>query len=413
MPDIAANVPESVTVVFPRLVNGVIADVPYIIEVDGSGHAGTHIIYSTVLAEFQGGDDPENLAELDTLASQIASDWYAWRLSALELRLESCIDWIAEGMHDIEYVHGDKIATHIYRSKWEPDSGRIANAGEFGSEFDPPKPPPPVVDIDPLGDAIWANCTLSGSVVTVEANDHIPVCLRLSQGRYIFLFSVDFLRPQNFTWSYNAGTTADSFKEVTRTSSSVTVEAQSGNDADGYFGIDVHGTFTEPGSGSGTPGDAKWYCMDPPGDTNVPQECEPLAIPHTLFATATNRLGGDSPGTSVGCSVFGETIKMTFRGVTGGRYSWQGAKRTSGPNGICSILYFLNIYTFEDNQGNLSCKPHFSGTLLWPGGSETISYLGREIIANAGYSLGIPTNIVFETPENDDIDMGKYTVTDT
>src|ERR1019366_6910744 len=129
------NTPISVTVAFPVASFGILSDAPpYTVLVVGTGHPGTQVIKSAALANYEGGDDPVNAAELALLAAQISADWYSWRLASLEVRYESAVAYIADGMHDIEYIHGPSmLSTSVHRSEWEPDAGLLQHAGTFGS----------------------------------------------------------------------------------------------------------------------------------------------------------------------------------------------------------------------------------------------------------------------------------------
>lgn len=179
MPDLIANQPLSVTVIFARADNGVLGDDSYIIPIFGTGHSGTQPIRSACIAEFEGGVDPVNLVELQDLAEQIASDWYAWRLASLEVRYESVVPWIAEGMSDQEYLHETPpLITAVMRSSWEPDSGQLQHAGAFGSEgIDQP-------DIGPqlrITDGILVDGTFSAKLLDID-----PITLTRTVGEDIW-----------------------------------------------------------------------------------------------------------------------------------------------------------------------------------------------------------------------------------
>ena len=128
-----ANVPGTVTVVFARSDNGVLGDRKYTVPVTGVGHAGTHVIHSTAVANFTGGLTPVNSVELATLAAKIAADYYAWKTASLEVRYETISPWTEDGMHDVEYVHGADIFTAVHRSEWEPEFGQLKQSGTYGS----------------------------------------------------------------------------------------------------------------------------------------------------------------------------------------------------------------------------------------------------------------------------------------
>jgi len=122
--EVYANVPMSVTVVFPRTDDGVYDGLTYTITVTDTGHLGTQLLHSLVVAEFQdAGSVPVNLAELEALANQMEADFRAWREAPLEIRYESAVNWTPDGMHDIEYLHHAGVSTSIHRSTWEPELG--------------------------------------------------------------------------------------------------------------------------------------------------------------------------------------------------------------------------------------------------------------------------------------------------
>lgn len=150
MPDNILDVPASVTVAFPRadwsslatsveMNSGVRVQDWYSVTTFGAGHSSTQLIQSTAIANFAGVGSPVNSVELGLLAAQISSDWYAWRLSCLEIRFESMVAWAADGMHDIEFMHqANGISTSLHRSEWEPQWGQLQHAGHFGSSAEPP-----------------------------------------------------------------------------------------------------------------------------------------------------------------------------------------------------------------------------------------------------------------------------------
>lgn len=148
MPD-ASNTPATVVVAFPRanyrsvndstrMNSGIRVEDYHLVSVAGNGHIGTHIIHSAAVANYDGGPSPVNAVELNALAAKLAEDFYAWRKASLEVRYESAVPWIADGMHDVEWVHGAGITTAVHRSEWEPDFGELKQAGEFGSSDEPP-----------------------------------------------------------------------------------------------------------------------------------------------------------------------------------------------------------------------------------------------------------------------------------
>src|ERR1043166_7553370 len=143
------NVPESVTVVFPR------GDdrwaLHHVETVSGTGHTGTQLIHSSAIAPYVGSLEPVNSEEIAALAAQIAADFYAWRKASVEIRYESVVPWTPDGMHDLEYSHGAGISTAVHRSEWEPDQGELQHAGQFGSRDGPQYVDSPVIQISGVG----------------------------------------------------------------------------------------------------------------------------------------------------------------------------------------------------------------------------------------------------------------------
>jgi hypothetical protein len=140
-------------VIFPTALNGVLTGDFFTLQVDngGGGHIGTQPIHSTAIADFNGGADPVNLTDLQSLANQIGADWLAWRLASLELRYESAVDWDIGGMEDVEWLHGPStITTAVYRSTWEPEQGTLQHAPSIGETVPPDQPAPPTIT-DPAG----------------------------------------------------------------------------------------------------------------------------------------------------------------------------------------------------------------------------------------------------------------------
>lgn len=141
MRDNIANVPIAVGVTFPRFNAGPLDSMPHFVTVtlaslaldeyeDLVGHDGVHLIRSTAIANFPEGGGS---VQLTALATQIATDFYLWRLAPLEVRYRTVVPWESDGMHDIEWSHGDGIMTAVMRSVWSPDCGELKHAGEAGS----------------------------------------------------------------------------------------------------------------------------------------------------------------------------------------------------------------------------------------------------------------------------------------
>lgn len=144
MLDTPANVPATVTVVYPRADDEVLGTSVYAVSVtlaslslaeygDEVGRVGNHLVHSAAVANFTGGGTPVNDAELQTLAEQVATDFYLWRLASVNAKYRGLLPWTCDGMHDVEYLHGATIATSVFVSRWEPDFANLKHAGAYGS----------------------------------------------------------------------------------------------------------------------------------------------------------------------------------------------------------------------------------------------------------------------------------------
>lgn len=96
---------------------------------------------------------------------------------------------------------------------------------------------------------LWCNCTVTGGLLTLEDQEHIPSVIRLSAGHYKANFDVTFATVESFQWSFSA--IATTMNEIERTTTSVTFQTASGGDP-ARFGIDVRGHEGDPDVGTGT-----------------------------------------------------------------------------------------------------------------------------------------------------------------
>ncbi len=137
--DVNSILPASVTVVFPRTDHGLHTDTSvhygskYAItvtlgslELDGVGNSGgildcTKYFHASVAATFAaGGMTPTNNAALESLANQIATDYYGFMLGLADIRLSGFQSWIPGGLDDvIEWEQiGERCSTRACRGPW-------------------------------------------------------------------------------------------------------------------------------------------------------------------------------------------------------------------------------------------------------------------------------------------------------
>lgn len=255
--DTPANVPATVTVVFPRANGGLLSATGAVEAVpvtlaglalaeyeDHVGRPGAvQVIHSAAIANFVGGGPtPDNDAELTALAEQIATDWYLWRAANVEVRYRGAVAIESTGMRDVEWLHGGcspgsgggGMVTSVRRATWEPIGGVLGHVG--AAVYD-------------SSVHIWANCTIDDdfSVPVVVANSHIPFVTGLGSGRYLFEFDVDFGNLENYTIAGIVDGN-DYFREIkaARTSASCILQTGSETDPADAFGITIHGRLGEP-----------------------------------------------------------------------------------------------------------------------------------------------------------------------
>lgn len=146
--DLPTILPDSVTVVFPLIIN----DLPqasgyaYVITLASLSlsdlpantptFTGTKVFKSSAVASATTvGGTPTNNTELQALAEQIATDWYRYQVARLDVRYEGVIEWIMEGLTEaVEYEHVfDRISTRVYRGPYLDHIEDLFHLGTFGS----------------------------------------------------------------------------------------------------------------------------------------------------------------------------------------------------------------------------------------------------------------------------------------
>lgn len=138
--------PASVTVVFPRSDSGAPSGTPTAYEVSLASlglatvpnppatFTGTRVLWSSAVAYWEGGGSPTNNTELQALANQTASDWYAWQLAPYDLTIQGWVPWECDGAHDVILDHTlDRQQTRVVRGCFLEHVEHRLNAGTYGS----------------------------------------------------------------------------------------------------------------------------------------------------------------------------------------------------------------------------------------------------------------------------------------
>lgn len=124
--------PESVTLTFHSVLNGVDAGDLYAVEVtlaslalsDFSGAVvqtgNSKVFHDGLGAEITTPPTPDNLTDLQALAQQFATDWYRYQVSNLDVKYDGIAPWVPEGWSDsIEWRWWrGEISTRIQRGPW-------------------------------------------------------------------------------------------------------------------------------------------------------------------------------------------------------------------------------------------------------------------------------------------------------
>ncbi len=132
--DLDASVPQSVTLLYPEVVNGLpltSSGVPQVEQISTftltglslpqyagvSGSPKSQIFRTT--ATYNG----HNAAEIAGLGARIATDFYTWRLADVSVRYQGIVPWVPGGADDVvEWnVVAGNVTTAIYRVPWTGD----------------------------------------------------------------------------------------------------------------------------------------------------------------------------------------------------------------------------------------------------------------------------------------------------
>lgn len=145
--DNTALVPRSVTVTFPRLDSGVPSGTHHVVTITltslalsqyGSftGYTGSKVFHASALAAYPG---PTNSAQLLTLTTQIANDWYLWQLGRTNLSIVGYPGWTLSGLEDAVQLRHEsgRIFTRILRGTFDDDVEELFYVGSAGSEQPP------------------------------------------------------------------------------------------------------------------------------------------------------------------------------------------------------------------------------------------------------------------------------------
>ncbi len=148
--DLAGLAPKQVTVTYPIANDEVLTDgrVAYPVTLQSLalteygttiGHETAHLMHSNCIANYVDAAY-DNDAELTTLATALARDWYRWRLGRLDKKFAGVVNWIPEGLHDhIEWTFlPGEVSTRVQRPEWNDLADRVHHYGEFGAFDDGP-----------------------------------------------------------------------------------------------------------------------------------------------------------------------------------------------------------------------------------------------------------------------------------
>lgn len=146
--DNAAILPKSVTVVFPRSDGGTplqgacttVVQTLTSLNLGGdlTGIAGTpwtKLIRTSLVAKYTpAGSQAQNATELSAYAKQAATDFYQWAVSPLDAVYSGVLNWIPEGMDDLEFFHvHEMIYTRLQRPAWQREDTIQLAYGSAGS----------------------------------------------------------------------------------------------------------------------------------------------------------------------------------------------------------------------------------------------------------------------------------------
>lgn len=143
--ELNALVPATVRVLFPQETGGSLRGDFLTVDVgltslnlpqfpSVTGYPWRKVIWDNCVANYTGGV-VNNQAELDTLADQIATDWYLHALAPVDAKYDGVVEWRIEGLSgSVEWVYRlEEITTRVFRGSWEPGRKVQFHAGTYGS----------------------------------------------------------------------------------------------------------------------------------------------------------------------------------------------------------------------------------------------------------------------------------------
>ncbi len=133
----AGTVPSTLTITFPYLdtTQGVW---PATISLEGSTFDGSRVIHSTAVGDATAGT-PDNEAELNLLANQIASDWQGFQKGYWDVAYLGPVPWVPEALTDmIEWHHSEgAIFTRAMRGPWDQWPDMLMHYSSVGASLVP------------------------------------------------------------------------------------------------------------------------------------------------------------------------------------------------------------------------------------------------------------------------------------
>ncbi len=167
MKDLNSLVPESVTCVFPRTTGGIytkVVTLSSLAVVEFGNFVGTNEtkhIRSSALAG--GSGTPTNQAELDALATQLAEDFYKWKLGRACFTLQGVQPWEPTGLDDCITLQDEEVTSVCRRPIHAWDTEDVFHYGASGSQND-------LESFTYLtsGTLVWNGITLDWDSVTVD-----------------------------------------------------------------------------------------------------------------------------------------------------------------------------------------------------------------------------------------------------